>query len=309
MLLVLLTILKIVGCIILALLAILLLVLLLVLFVPLRYRVKGGKNAEIHADAHVTWLLHAVHLSAEYNRKLKEAPLHLKLKILGLTLFDNQKKGGKEPEIEVPLPQTGSGEQKEKEPETQGKPPETDEQARPEETERPKQAQKPKEKEKTATEAKKKKEKKKTSESMQSSSEGPGDKLEQLQVKLEKLGRKKEKLICLFDNPKNRSWLDKTLFRLKKLILYLIPDIRRLYLHFGFDDPSLTGRCLGGLSLLYPVCEDRMELVPEFDRQILEGEAEAGGVIRLYRFLVFAVPVFLNPQFFKIFKKVKCIIK
>jgi hypothetical protein len=57
--------------------------------------------------------------------------------------------------------------------------------------------------------------------------------------------------------------------------------------------------------MLYPVCEDRMQLEPEFETQVLEGEAAIKGRIRLIRFVAFAVHSFVNPRFIKLIKQVK----
>ena len=111
--------------------------------------------------------------------------------------------------------------------------------------------------------------------------------------------------MTIIEDEKNQLWLKKLITRLKKLLIYLVPQIDKLYLHFGFKDPSSTGKTLGLLSLLYPVCEDRMQLEPEFESQILEGEAAIKGRIRLIRLVAFAVPSFINPRFFKLIKQVK----
>lgn len=129
--------------------------------------------------------------------------------------------------------------------------------------------------------------------------------LEILEEKVNKLKCRKKKIQRVIDNEKNQIWFRKLLCRLKKLILYLVPNIRKLYLHFGFKDPSMTGKVLGGLSMLYPVVRESMDLRPEFEKEILEGEFEIYGRIRLIRFAAFTVPTFLNPRFFKIFKQVR----
>jgi hypothetical protein len=130
-------------------------------------------------------------------------------------------------------------------------------------------------------------------------------KMEQLQRKAEEIRVKKDRVMTIIEDEKNQLWLKKLITRLKKLLIYLVPQIDKLYLHFGFKDPSSTGKTLGLLSLLYPVCEDRMQLEPEFESQILEGEAAIKGRIRLIRLVAFAVPSFINPRFFKLIKQVK----
>ena len=297
------TILKIIGLIILAVLCILLTLILLVLFVPIRYQAGAGKQEKITADAQVTWLLHLIRGNICYDQENSDMPLHLQFKVAGINLYDNRKQANappKPPEAEV---KEAAGEPASPAPKPEEKPPQT--------ADTPQPAEKKAEEKKTEAPKEKKQKKQAGQRPHKADTSGPGlsDRLERLQSKLERLGRKKDKLVCLFENEKNRLWLDKTLFRLKKLLLYLLPGLKKLYLHFGFDDPALTGQALGCLSLCYPLCEDRMELAPVFDGKAFDGNVSFYGNIRLYRFAAFAVPTFLNPRFFKIFKKVRCIIK
>lgn len=299
------TILKIIGLIILAVLCILLALILLVLFVPIRYQAGAGKQEKITADAQVSWLLRLIRGTVCFDQANTDMPLHIQFKVACFKLYDNQKPGKapeKPPEEKTPEAAQTARPQEEK---AEEKTPQTADTSQPAE-------QKPEEK---TTEHKKtenkKEEKKQSAQPHHGGPSGPGlsDRLDELQLNLERLSRKKEKIICLFENEKNRRWLDKTLFRLKKLLLYLLPGLKKLYLHFGFDDPALTGQALGCLSLCYPLCEDRMELAPVFDGKAFDGSVRFYGNIRLYRFIAFAVPTFLTPRFFKIFKKVRCIIK
>jgi len=51
---------------------------------------------------------------------------------------------------------------------------------------------------------------------------------------------------------------------------------------FGFDDPSVTGMCMGALSVLYAWYPKKFYLNPDFDQKILEGKLLIKGHIRLY---------------------------
>ena len=315
------TILKIIGLIILVLLGILLTLIMLVLFVPIRYEAGAEKGDNIRADAQVSWLLHLIRGTVVYDQTSEDARLHLQLKLAGRKLYDNQKQasGSEKPEKPEKAAKEAAPQHV---PETETKETGPKHDISPEKAE-VKQDQTTddlrSEEKKTANKTGGKTESRKTEQSArqespphyQSRASGPGlsDRLDKLQIKLERLSRKKEKLVCLFENEKNRRWLDKTLFRLKQLLIYLLPCLKRLRLHFGFDDPSLTGRLLGYLSICYPLCEDRMILEPVFNGKAFDGDVRLAGKIRLYRFITFAVPAFLNPRFFKIFKKVRCIIK
>lgn len=89
---VLLTILKITGIALLVILGIILLVLLLILFVPVRYRALGNYHDQdtYVAEGRITWLLHVVYAKAVYHAN---QPFHLCLKLFGIPVYDNLKTG------------------------------------------------------------------------------------------------------------------------------------------------------------------------------------------------------------------------
>ena len=314
MLSIILTILKIAGCIILALLLLIILAILLILFVPLRYRASGTKYKDFTADADITWFMKLLHVICTFDNKREDEKLRLLVKVLGFTIYSNLK-NEKETEKEKPVTEE-IPEQKEvceekpeekkesgtltEEPETPAEPEAEEENVFSEEEITSEIPEQPKEsiKEKLKRKFRRK-------QTQPSFAEKIERKLEQLQKKAEKIRIKKDHVMQIIEDEKNQLWLKKMLMRLKKLIIYLVPQIDKLYLHFGFKDPSSTGKTLGLLSMLYPVCEDRMQLEPEFETQVLEGEAAIKGRIRLIRFVAFAVPSFVNPRFIKLIKQVK----
>lgn len=90
---ILLTVLKIIGIIILIILGLILCILLLVLFVPVRYQAAGVyDSSRLTADMRVTWLLHAASFRADFCRG---QAFHMRLKLLGISVYDNQKAAGK----------------------------------------------------------------------------------------------------------------------------------------------------------------------------------------------------------------------
>ena len=63
-------ILKVIGIILLAVVGLFVLCLLILLFVPVRYRISGRKEEQVlEGHVQVTWLLHAVGLTADYSEK------------------------------------------------------------------------------------------------------------------------------------------------------------------------------------------------------------------------------------------------
>lgn len=135
------------------------------------------------------------------------------------------------------------------------------------------------------------------------------DGLEKLENFFTKLREKKEAFLAFYNETHNHQWFTAFWHRLKKLLLRILPRADRLYLHFGFEDPATTGQVLGGLSILYPVCGEKIELCPEFNEEVLEGEVKFHGCIRLVTLVVFAAKSFLNKQFFAIVKQFKGLLR
>ena len=314
MLSIILTILKIAGCIILALLLLIILAILLILFVPLRYRAAGARYEDITADADVTWLLKLLHVICSFDNKREDEKLRLQVKVFGFTIYSNLKKekdtGEQKPVTEeIPEQEHFFEEKPEEKEEAENIPEEPEAPAEPEPEEETVFSEEeitseiPEQPKESIKEKLKRKFRRK--QTQPSFAEKLERKMEELQRKAEKIRIKKDHVMQIIEDEKNQRWLKKVLTRLKKLIIYLVPQIDKLYLHFGFKDPSSTGKTLGLLSMLYPVCEDRMQLEPEFETQVLEGEAAIKGRIRLIRFVAFAVPSFVNPRFIKLIKQVK----
>lgn len=135
------------------------------------------------------------------------------------------------------------------------------------------------------------------------------DGLEKLENFFTKLREKKEAFLAFYNETHNHQWFTAFWHRLKKLLLRILPRADRLYLHFGFEDPATTGQVLGSLSILYPICGEKMELCPEFNEEILEGEVKCHGRIRPVSLVIFAVKSFLNKQFFSMVKQFKVLLK
>ncbi len=81
-------------------------------------------------------------------------------------------------------------------------------------------------------------------------------------------------------------------FFLKKLR----PKKIRGRLHFGTEDPALTGEILGGLSLLYPIFQDDVRMEPDFSEKVLEGELHAKGRIRILTLIQMIWRLYRDPD-------------
>ena len=65
-----------------------------------------------------------------------------------------------------------------------------------------------------------------------------------------------------------------------RLLVSLKPKVLKGSVRFGMEEPYQTGQILAGLSVLYPFYGDNVEVYPEFDQKILEGDVYLKGHIR-----------------------------
>lgn len=162
--------------------------------------------------------------------------------------------------------------------------------------------------------------------------EPEGDRKEADKTKTETAGKKKisvfqrirnklkavwEKIKCIFlkicDNIKNISEIKdnittfltdeahKQAFRkvkkeFKWIIRFLKPKKFRLNLHYGFEDPYRTGQVLAGLSMIYPFVGDHMNVRPDFENQVLEGELYMKGNLRMVNPVIYLLKLVFDKN-------------
>ena len=66
-----------------------------------------------------------------------------------------------------------------------------------------------------------------------------------------------------------------------RLLRVLKPKTFIANVHFGLEDPSNTGKVLAGLSILYPFYGEHIDIVPDFEREIYEGNVVIKGKIQI----------------------------
>ena len=316
--------LKLIGIVLLVILGLIVLVLAIVLVTPIRYRIGASKYQTIQAEGKVTWLFRLIEMVFKLDTGAEEGKrLHLSFRIAWLKLYDNQKPKEKRIKQKKTRKTKLKPESKQSEKVIQAAKPEQPEaKVQPIKTE---QAAEMKHEEKLIEGPKEKilRLTKSAANKILSLIRGvfslicsilgiPSkimDGLEKLENFFTKLREKKEEVLAFYYEEHNHQWFAAFWHRLKKLLLRILPRADRLYLHFGFEDPATTGQVLGGLSILYPICGEKMELCPEFNEEVLEGEVKFHGCIRLVTLVVFAVKSFLNKQFFAIVKQFKGLLR
>ena len=320
--------LKLIGIVLLVILGLILLILAIVLLTPIRYRIGASKYQTIQAEGKVTWLFRLIEMVFKLDTGAEEGKrLHLSFRIAWLKLYDNQKPKEKRIKQKKTRKTKLKPESKQSEKVIQAaKPEQSEAKVQPIKTEQGaemKHEEKLIEGPKESAVEKILRLAKNAANKILSLIRGvfslicsilgiPSkimDGLEKLENFFTKLREKKEAFLAFYYEEHNHQWFAAFWHRLKKLLLKILPGADRLYLHFGFEDPATTGQVLGGLSILYPVCGEKMELYPEFNEEVLEGEVKFHGCIRLVTLVVFAAKSFLNKQFFAIVKQFKGLLR
>ena len=320
--------LKLIGIVLLVILCLIVLILAIILLTPIRYRIGASKYQTIQAEGKVTWLFRLIEMVFKLDTGAEEGKrLHLSFRIAWLKLYDNQKPKEKRIKQKKTRKTKSKPESKQSEKVIQAaKPEQSEAKVQPIKTE---QAAEMKHEEKLIEGPKESAVEKilrlakNAANKILSLIRGvfslicsilgiPSkimDGLEKLENFFTKLREKKEAFLAFYNETHNHQWFTAFWHRLKKLLLRILPRADRLYLHFGFEDPATTGQVLGGLSILYPICGEKMELCPEFNEEILEGEVKCHGRIRPVSLVIFAVKSFLNKQFFSMVKQFKVLLK
>lgn len=102
--------------------------------------------------------------------------------------------------------------------------------------------------------------------------------------KIKELLRKKDILVGFVQNEAHKAAFFKVLTEAKKMIVRLKPKQISADIHFGFEDPSLTGQMLAGLSMLYPFTAESVHIRPDFENKVLDGNLYIKGHVRAVLF-------------------------
>lgn len=288
-----LTILKIIGILLLVLLGLLFSAALLVLVVPLRYRIWMEYRESLKAKVSVSWLLKMAELKAVY-----DGELDVDVRALWFhPLRDGEKKEPAETE-EKKQPQELSGQlviQSEPQSKIQS------------ETHSLKQSAKEREVDQDDN-----------SQSEKKGSGRPcaGNRWKQISAaglhfksqicrKWNGFYRKMISYRNFVTNERNQRVFFMILGQSKRLVHHILPKKVLLQADIGFDDPATTGNVLAAASILYAFYGDRIQVTPYFDQEILEGEVEASGRIRLGTLLYLAAKVWFHKDFRMLRKEYK----
>ena len=111
-------------------------------------------------------------------------------------------------------------------------------------------------------------------------------------------GRKSfERMREILTNEENREVFRLLVSRGRKLFRHVRPKKIKGKLQFGFSDPYRTGQVLTAVSPFYGLYAKELELIPDFEHEVLKGEISVKGRIRMGVVLWTGIRLFLNKNF------------
>ena len=310
-------ILKIIGIILTVILGILVLLVCIVLLVPVRYAADvdfPGNVSEIKAHGSVSWLIHLIRLKVSFeNEELK-----WKLGLVWLRFSSEaekdkeaapkEKRGKKNKEKSVNVPKTQRIEEKDaSENAKEKKSAETGKEERAEvklqKTEvQGKETQNTKSKDAKALDAEHLKKESQDTKSHKTEPEEMSriEKLcerfrkifekikytfRQICDKIKAIGETKEQITVFLENESHQRAFAKLMKETVWIRRFLRPKEITGDIHFGFEDPYLTGKMLALLSMIYPFVGEHMNIEPDFEEKVLEGSVKIRGGLRLFHLI------------------------
>ena len=98
----------------------------------------------------------------------------------------------------------------------------------------------------------------------------------------------------MLQDEENRELVHFLWEQLKRLLQKARPKKYRLRVRYGFEDSETTGWLAVRLAVLYGLLGLDIELIPDFEESVFEGECMIKGKIRLAGILMIAGKVYFN---------------
>ncbi len=120
--------------------------------------------------------------------------------------------------------------------------------------------------------------------------------------------QKKKKLDHLFDmieDERNKNAAVLSLSAVKKILLHLAPRKIKGKLHIGMEDPDKTGSVLMYAALIYPIYKKQINIVPDFEQEIIEGNVKLRGRCIVFVPLIQLIKLYINKDFRRLLKNIR----
>lgn len=119
----------------------------------------------------------------------------------------------------------------------------------------------------------------------------------------EKLTNKIEEIKSMVNDAENRELVSLIISQIKRLFKEIKPKKYDINVHFGFEEPDVTGKVLMYIAVFYGITGLNINIKPEFEEKIFEGDCYLKGRIRVITLLSIALKVYKNKRFKQIINK------
>lgn len=123
--------------------------------------------------------------------------------------------------------------------------------------------------------------------------------LAKLKKTIKKLKDIKNTASAMYDFINSREFRDNFAFlkqQLKKLFRHIMPSKHDIKINFGTGSPDTTGEILGVIAVLMAFTGLNIQVTPDFDNAVFNGEVYIKGRIRLFNILVVALKMYFNKE-------------
>lgn len=111
-----------------------------------------------------------------------------------------------------------------------------------------------------------------------------------------KLRKRKDELLEFWRLPEHVRARGSLLKEIRYLWKKLRPKKVRGQVRFGWEDPALTGLCMGGVSILCAWYPGQIKILPDFEHRVLEADVLVKGKVRFYVLVAVLVRVYFNKD-------------
>ena len=308
-------ILKIIGIILAVILGLILLVICIVLFVPICYKadLHGSGNArELTVHAKVSWLFGLIKAVFALENGKTDLSVRIAWKKFGDSdpvedKAEDRVEEKPKPEKKAVMQEKQVIQGEEKQDDTTNR---ITDKAVEDQTEK---AEKSEQSAKTRPESTEKKQRKKKDRKEDSDS---ASKIEQITEKIKctyqkfcdkinKITEKKYKISDFITDETHKNAFLKLKNEAFHLLKKLKPKKIQGEITFGFEDPSLTGRLLAWISMIYPWIGEHTDITPDFEHRTLSGDLSIRGRLYVITLVVTAIRLILSKAVRRSFKDIR----
>lgn len=113
----------------------------------------------------------------------------------------------------------------------------------------------------------------------------------------DKLKKKIDDIKMIINDEANKEMVRLLYSQLKALFKEIMPVKYKINIHYGCDDPYRTGQLLMYISVFYGLSGINMNITPDFNEKILEGDIYIKGRVRICKLLMIVFCVYRNKRF------------